>query len=74
MMIQRWVIPLCVLAILNQQPSQSVHNVKIIGAAQIERQGAVNLKDILTKELNVRIGLIMYLVQVWPSGHQRAEC
>jgi outer membrane receptor for ferrienterochelin and colicins len=36
--------------------SQSVHNVKIINAATIERQGAVNLKDILTKELNVRIG------------------
>src|SRR5574343_609177 len=36
--------------------SQSVHHVKIIGAAQIERQGAVNLKDILSKELNVRIG------------------
>lgn len=36
--------------------SSSVHNVKIITAAVIERQGAVNLKDLLVKELNVRIG------------------
>jgi outer membrane receptor for ferrienterochelin and colicins len=36
--------------------SQTVHNVKVINAKTIERQGAVNLKDLLSKELNVRIG------------------
>ncbi len=36
--------------------SQTIHNVKIIKAKDIERQGAVNLKDVLSKELNIRIG------------------
>ncbi|MCU1418827.1 MAG: hypothetical protein JWP32_3001 [Schumannella sp.] len=36
--------------------SLTVHNVKVINAKTIERQGAVNLKDLLSKELNVRIG------------------
>ncbi len=36
--------------------SQTVHNVKVITAKTIERQGAVNLKDVLSKELNIRIG------------------
>lgn len=36
--------------------SRSVHNVRIITAKMIEIQGAVNLKDVLSKELNIRIG------------------
>jgi outer membrane receptor for ferrienterochelin and colicins len=36
--------------------SQTVHNVKVIRAGTIEKQGAVNLKDLLSKELNIRIG------------------
>ena len=36
--------------------TQTVHNVKVITAKTIERQGAVNLKDLLSKELNIRIG------------------
>ncbi len=41
--------------IMPTQSSQSVQNVKIITAKIIERQGAVNLKDLLSKELNIRI-------------------
>lgn len=36
--------------------SKSVQNVRIISAKTIERQGAINLKEVLSKELNVRIG------------------
>lgn len=36
--------------------SNTVHNVRIITAKTIETQGAVNLKDVLSKELNMRIG------------------
>jgi len=36
--------------------SNTVHNVRIITAASIERQGAFNLKDLLSKENNIRIG------------------
>jgi len=35
--------------------SKTVQNVKIITFKNIERQGAVNLKDVLMKELNIRI-------------------
>lgn len=35
--------------------SKTVQNVKIITFKNIERQGAVNLKDVLIKELNIRI-------------------
>lgn len=35
--------------------TETVHSVKIISAATIERQGAVNLFDVLSKELNVRV-------------------
>lgn len=41
--------------IIPTESSRSVQNVKIITAKNIERQGAVNLKDVLSKELNVRI-------------------
>lgn len=43
----------------NIQPteaSRSVHNVRIITAATIERQGSFNLSDLLAKENNFRIG------------------
>jgi len=43
----------------NIKPSESsrtVNNVRIITARTIENQGAVSLKDVLNKELNVRIG------------------
>lgn len=35
--------------------SQSVYRVKVIGQKRIEQQGAVNLRDLLNNELNVRI-------------------
>ncbi|MBC7426224.1 MAG: TonB-dependent receptor [Bacteroidia bacterium] len=34
--------------------SQSVYNVRVINSKTIEAQGAVNLKDVLAKELNIR--------------------
>ncbi len=42
--------------IMPTNASKSVQNVRIITAKMIELQGAINLKDILSKELNVRIG------------------
>ncbi len=36
--------------------SQSVNNIKIITTKTIEKQGSFNLKDVLIKELNIRIG------------------
>lgn len=36
-------------------PEKSVHKVKIIDAKKIQAMGAVNLRDVLTNELNVRI-------------------
>lgn len=41
--------------IMPTDASKSVQNVRIITAKNIERQGAVNLKDVLSKELNVRV-------------------
>ncbi len=41
--------------IMPTKSSQSVQNVKIITAKMIEKQGAVNLRDVLIKELNIRI-------------------
>jgi len=35
--------------------SQSVYRVRVIGQKRIEQQGAVNLRDLLNNELNVRI-------------------
>ncbi len=43
----------------NIQPtvaSKTVHNVRIISAQTIERQGSYNLRDLLIKENNIRIG------------------
>ena len=43
----------------NIQPttaSKTVHNVRIINAQTIERQGSFNLRDLLIKENNIRIG------------------
>jgi outer membrane receptor for ferrienterochelin and colicins len=41
--------------ILPTQSSKSVQNVRILTAAMIQKQGAVNLKDILSTQLNIRI-------------------
>lgn len=41
--------------ILPTESSKSVQNVKIITAKTIERQGSVNLREVLQKELNIRI-------------------
>jgi outer membrane receptor for ferrienterochelin and colicins len=46
-----------VIGNIKPSPSSStVNNVRIISAKTIEAQGAVSLKDVLNKELNVRIG------------------
>lgn len=36
--------------------SQSVQNIRLISQKTIEKQGAVNLNDLLSKELNIRVG------------------
>ncbi|MEZ4804153.1 MAG: TonB-dependent receptor [Bacteroidia bacterium] len=48
-----------VVSVGNIRPTtttNTVHNVRIISAKTIERQGAFNLKDVLIKENNIRIG------------------
>lgn len=42
--------------ILPTEASRTVHNVRLINAQTIERQGAYNLKELLSKENNIRIG------------------
>ena len=36
--------------------SESVQNIRLISQKTIEKQGAVNLSDLLSKEMNIRVG------------------